>query len=86
MFSRENPNRIEEVKQLKQGVVGKQPKLKPGESFYYVSGTSLNSFSGEMSGKFLVRKYPNDDEPMEEATEESFLAQVGPFELVAPER
>lgn len=86
MHAHDRAQNVEEVKQLQQGLVGKQPKLAPGESFYYVSGTQLDSNYGEMSGKFLVRKYPDDAEEMNAAREENFFADVGPFDLVAPER
>ena len=36
------------------GLVGKQPILKPGEVFKYSSGTPLSTSSGFMSGSFLV--------------------------------
>src|ERR1700756_724912 len=39
---------LTEVKGL--GVVGEQPILKPGESFEYTSGTSLDTSSGMMGG------------------------------------
>lgn len=41
---------LEEVKGL--GVVGKQPLLKPGESFQYTSGCRLRTPSGTMHGQF----------------------------------
>jgi ApaG protein len=90
-FSHENPQSIEEVKQLEKGIVGHQPKLEPGEAFYYVSGTKLDSFSGEMSGYLLVREYGNHEEEERSSCgvhvpgEKTFLADVGPFQLLAPE-
>ena len=84
IFSTSTPHSVEEVQQLDQGLVGHQPKLEPGESFYYVSGAQLDSFRGEMSGELSVREYPNVEE--ENGREKNFLAQVGPFDLVAPER
>ena len=36
------------------GLVGKQPVLKPGEVFQYSSGTPLSASSGFMSGSFLL--------------------------------
>ena len=36
------------------GLVGKQPILKPGEIFQYSSGTPLSTSSGFMSGSFLL--------------------------------
>ena len=44
--------RVQEVKG--QGVVGKQPVLKPGESFEYTSGTSLQTPVGTMRGKYQM--------------------------------
>ncbi|MBI5938746.1 MAG: Co2+/Mg2+ efflux protein ApaG [Betaproteobacteria bacterium] len=36
------------------GVVGEQPKLKPGESFEYTSGTALATPVGTMSGSYQM--------------------------------
>ena len=44
--------RTEEVKGA--GVVGKQPVLKPGESFSYTSGCPLTTPSGIMVGTYMV--------------------------------
>jgi ApaG protein len=41
----------EEVKGL--GVVGKQPLLRPGESFQYTSGTRLRTPQGSMRGSYF---------------------------------
>ena len=41
----------EEVKGL--GVVGKQPLLRPGESFQYTSGCRLRTTSGTMHGRYF---------------------------------
>lgn len=41
----------EEVKGL--GVVGKQPLLRPGESFQYTSGTHLDTPTGSMLGSYF---------------------------------
>ena len=43
-------HRVQEVKG--QGVVGKQPVLRPGESFEYTSGTSLPTAVGSMRGSY----------------------------------
>jgi len=43
-------NRVQEVKG--QGVVGKQPVLRPGESFEYTSGTSIPTAVGTMRGSY----------------------------------
>ena len=42
----------EEVKGL--GVVGKQPLLRPGESFQYTSGTPLPTPTGIMAGSYQM--------------------------------
>jgi ApaG protein len=36
------------------GVIGKQPVLKPGESFTYTSGVPLNTPSGMMGGSYQM--------------------------------
>jgi len=45
-------NAVQEVRGL--GVVGKQPLLKPGESFQYSSGSSLTTPVGTMKGSFQM--------------------------------
>ncbi|MBK7463405.1 MAG: Co2+/Mg2+ efflux protein ApaG [Betaproteobacteria bacterium] len=45
-------NEQQEVRGL--GVVGKQPLLKPGESFQYSSGSSLSTPVGTMKGTFQM--------------------------------
>ncbi|HEY5082261.1 MAG TPA: Co2+/Mg2+ efflux protein ApaG [Bauldia sp.] len=45
--------RIEEVRGA--GVVGKQPVLKPGESFAYTSGCPLSTSSGIMVGTYQMQ-------------------------------
>ena len=42
---------VEEVKGL--GVVGKQPLLRPGESFQYSSGSRLRTATGAMHGTYF---------------------------------
>ena len=37
------------------GVVGEQPKLGPGESFEYTSGTPLQTSSGLMLGSYFMK-------------------------------
>ena len=37
------------------GVVGEQPKLRPGDSFQYESGTPLDTSSGIMTGKYEMQ-------------------------------
>ena len=43
-------HRVQEVRG--QGVVGKQPVLKPGESFEYTSGASIPTAVGTMRGSY----------------------------------
>ncbi len=43
---------VQEVRGL--GVVGKQPLLKPGESFQYTSGSQLNTPVGTMKGTYQM--------------------------------
>ncbi|MEO6024491.1 MAG: Co2+/Mg2+ efflux protein ApaG [Burkholderiales bacterium] len=45
-------NQIQEVSGL--GVVGEQPYLRPGESFQYSSGSSLNTPVGTMRGTYQM--------------------------------
>lgn len=45
-------HRIQEVRGA--GVVGKQPVLRPGESFEYTSGTSLTTAVGTMHGSYQM--------------------------------
>ena len=53
------------------GVVGKQPYLKPGESFTYTSGTQIGTPIGSMHGRY--------DMTAEDGT--SFDAVIPPFSL-----
>ncbi|WP_153145493.1 Co2+/Mg2+ efflux protein ApaG [Dechloromonas sp. H13] len=43
---------VQEVRGL--GVVGKQPLLKPGESFQYTSGSALSTPVGTMKGSYQM--------------------------------
>ena len=45
-------NEVQEVRGL--GVVGKQPLLKPGESFQYTSGSALSTPVGTMKGSYQM--------------------------------
>lgn len=45
-------NEVQEVRGL--GVVGKQPLLKPGETFQYSSGSQLNTPVGTMKGAYQM--------------------------------
>ena len=42
------------------GVIGRQPSIKPGESFEYSSGTPLNKPSGFMFGNFRMINEKNE--------------------------
>ena len=50
--------RVEEVRGM--GVVGKQPTLKPGESFQYTSGCPLPTPSGIMVGTYQMQTEAGD--------------------------
>jgi ApaG protein len=56
------------------GVVGAQPVLAPGQSFEYTSGCPLNTSSGHMVGKYLMRA----------SSGESFEADIPAFLLESP--
>jgi ApaG protein len=58
------------------GVVGKQPVLKPGESFEYTSGVPLPTPSGFMTGTY----------GMVTATGEPFDIEIPTFSLDGPEQ
>lgn len=64
--------RVQEVKG--QGVVGKQPVLRPGESFEYTSGTSIATPVGTMRGSYAM------------VAEDGFAfdAPIPPFTLSVP--
>lgn len=63
-------NRVQDVKGL--GVVGKQPLLKPGESFEYTSGCPLSTPYGSMRGEYFC--VAEDGERFEVPVEEFLLA------------
>ncbi|MEC9415282.1 MAG: Co2+/Mg2+ efflux protein ApaG [Pseudomonadota bacterium] len=56
------------------GVVGKQPKLNPGEQFRYSSGTVIETPVGAMEGKYC----------MMEDNGNNFEALIPPFTLAVP--
>jgi len=56
------------------GVVGKQPHLKPGESFEYTSFCVLKTPLGQMRGTYTMMR---DDGA-------TFLAEIAPFALAVP--
>lgn len=65
--------RIEEV--FGEGVVGEQPRLRPGQSFTYASGAIIPTRSGSMSGSY---EFTTDDG-------ELFKVTIPEFVLAAPE-
>ena len=56
------------------GVVGKTPRLKPGEAFEYTSGTPLSTPSGFMGGTYQ----------MVDETGENFDIEIPTFSLDTP--
>ena len=64
--------RVKEVRG--DGVVGAQPVLAPGQAFEYTSGCPLNTSSGHMVGKYLMKA----------ASGESFEADIPAFLLESP--
>jgi len=56
------------------GVVGKQPRLDPGEAFEYTSYCPLDTPVGTMHGSFEMRTDAGD----------SFEADIRPFRLAVP--
>jgi ApaG protein len=56
------------------GVIGKQPFLKPGESYAYTSGTPLNTPSGMIGGSYQ----------MENDRGERFDIEIPTFSLDCP--
>ena len=66
--------KVEEVRG--DGVIGKQPRLGPGEQFQYTSGCELTTPVGTMHGTYQMRR---DDGTWFDAT-------IAPFSLAAPAR
>jgi ApaG protein len=56
------------------GVVGEQPKLKPGEQFCYSSGAVIGTPVGAMQGKYNMQLENGN----------SFDAPIAPFTLAVP--
>ncbi len=63
---------VEEVRG--EGVVGKQPRLEPGERFEYQSWAMLRAPFGTMRGEYV----------MERADGSKFEARIGEFSLTQP--
>jgi ApaG protein len=57
-----------------EGVVGKQPRLEPGESFEYTSWAMLRTPYGAMRGSYTMERTPND----------TFEAKIAEFSLTMP--
>ena len=57
-----------------EGVVGQQPRLRPGDAHQYQSGCILETAWGTMHGSY---QFENDDYT-------SFEAEIAPFLLAAP--
>jgi ApaG protein len=51
-FITDAENQVQEIRGV--GVVGEQPVLKPGESFEYTSGSSINTIVGTMHGTYQM--------------------------------
>jgi ApaG protein len=49
----DSDGKVQEVRGV--GVVGEQPELKPGESFEYTSGSSLETSVGTMRGTYQMQ-------------------------------
>ena len=56
------------------GVIGQQPKIKPGESYSYTSGVILKTETGMMTGTYAMRSDDGDE----------FEAEIPAFALVKP--
>jgi ApaG protein len=64
--------KVQEV--VGEGVVGKQPFLRPGEDFSYTSGTALETPVGSMQGSYHMRSEDG----------RHFDAPIAPFSLARP--
>ncbi len=66
----------EDVQEVKgDGVVGDQPRLKPGEDYTYTSGAVLTTQTGTMEGSYLMQTDEGDE----------FDAPIPLFALVPPQ-
>ena len=57
------------------GVIGHQPKLKPGESFGYTSGCHFHTAIGRMHGFYHMIRFPE---------QEPFDVQIPAFSMILP--
>ncbi len=69
---RDGNGKVQEVQG--DGVVGEQPRLKPGEGFQYTSGTMLETPLGTMGGSYLMITDDGDE----------FTAPIADFLLTTP--
>ncbi|MBL7765927.1 MAG: Co2+/Mg2+ efflux protein ApaG [Chitinophagaceae bacterium] len=60
-----------------EGVVGQQPMLEPGESFQYMSGASIRTDIGRMTGTYQMENLLN---------KKLFKVNIPEFNLVAPHK
>lgn len=70
---RDGNGRVQEVRG--DGVVGKKPVLKPGDTFQYTSGCPLETSQGIMSGTYAMRTQAGEE----------FEAEVPAFSLDSPQ-
>jgi ApaG protein len=70
---RDANGRVQEVRG--EGVVGKQPRIAPGETFEYTSGCPLETPGGIMSGHYLMQTDKG----------ETFAVEIPAFSLDVPQ-
>lgn len=58
-----------------EGVVGRQPVLKPGEQHQYLSGCNLRTEMGKMEGYYTMER---------QSDEQHFTVTIPEFQLIAP--
>ncbi len=63
---------VQEVQGL--GVIGKQPTIKPGESYCYTSGVVMETNTGIMTGSYTMQTESGDE----------FLTDIPHFALIQP--
>lgn len=73
-FITDDNNMVEEV--IGEGVIGRKPKIKPGESFSYTSGAIIETEFGTMHGSY----------EMETTNGEKFTATIPAFLLAMPHK
>lgn len=70
---READGQVREVKG--EGVVGIQPRLRPGETYEYVSGCDFYTDMGSMEGRYYFENL---------LTKETFAVQIPRFQMIYP--